>query len=76
MSDAAADGRFVVGGRLSHGLGLGRELSLLRSRQRGGCDRALAQLQFARSHLAGGRLGWAGGKLPGFRRDWSALGLV
>ena len=76
LPDAAADGRFVVGRRLSHGVGLGRELSLLRSRQRSDFARAPAQLQLARSRLANGRLGWAGGKLPRLRRDRSALGLV
>src|SRR5208283_2562349 len=58
LPDAAADGRFVVGCRLSHGVGLGRKLSVLRSRQRGGSARAPAQLQFARLRLADGRFGW------------------
>src|SRR6266403_3387123 len=76
VSHAAADGRFVVGCRLSHGVGLGRELSVLRSRQRDGSAWAPAQLQLARSRLADGRRGWAGGKRPRCRGDRSALGSV
>src|ERR1700686_4284481 len=55
MPDAAADGRFVVGRRLSHGVGLGRELSIFRSRQRAGSAWAPAQLHVAWSRLAHGR---------------------
>ena len=76
LSHAAADGRFVVGRRLPHGVGLGRELSLLRSRQRIDSPRPPAQLQLARSRVANGRLGWPGGKLPRLRRHRRALGLV
>src|ERR1700686_4332193 len=54
----------VAGRRLSHGMGLGRKLSVLRSRQRAGSARASAQLQFAWSRLAHGRLSRARGKLP------------
>ena len=36
----------------------------------------LLNSSFARSRLADGRLGWAGRKLPRFRRDRSAVGRV
>src|SRR5580658_271649 len=76
MPDAASPGRLVVGCRLSHGAGLGRELSLPRPGQRRSFARTPDQPQLSRSRLANRRLSRSGGKLPRFRRDRSALGSV
>src|SRR5580658_10416005 len=64
-------GRPMVGRRLSHGVGLGRELSLLRPGQRRAFARTPDKLQLSRSRLANRRLGRSGGELPRFRRDRS-----
>jgi len=76
MSHPGADGRPVVGRWLPHGVGLGRELSLLRSRQRDAFVRASAELHLAWSRLAYRRLGWTRGKLSRLCRDRCALGPV
>src|SRR5438876_5634277 len=71
-----ANWRPMVGSRLSHVMGLGRELSLLGSRQRPDDDRPPSQLILPRPRLAHRRLGRPGRQLARLRSDRSSVGGV